>query len=115
MKNLSRILGKYPILSSILLVIVNLLLTVFLISILADGILRYKVGFWIVTPLILLLLLLFFQLLFGYIHSISLINWKGFLTLALFEIINLINLIFLIFNIFCWADLFDGKTEALLP
>jgi hypothetical protein len=93
---------------------VNLLLAFFLISILADGILDYKVGFVLSSPTIILILITF---IFSYLKYFSRQNSEirnATKTIVLI-IIGLMVVSIYSFNMLCWIDFFDGKTNALLP
>lgn len=109
-----RTICKYPILTLTANLVVNLLLTFFLILILADGIIDYKVGFVVNLPIIGLILI---TLIFTCVKYFSRQNSENRNTLKTIVIIILGLLIIFIysFNVFCWIDLFDGKTNALLP
>lgn len=109
-----RTICKYPILTLTVNLVVNLLLTFFLILILADGILDYKVGFAVNLPIIGLIL---FTLIFACVKYFSRQNLEIRNTQKTIVLIILGLLIILIysFNVVCWIDLFDGRTNALLP
>lgn len=93
---------------------VNIALTIILISVLADGLLEYKMGFYVLAPYILgfstfILYFLYNQTMRFKKYLISSLNYSwtiGFI---------FINLIILFFNYICWLDLFDGTTKAMLP
>lgn len=109
-----RALSKYPVLILIINLVLNILLAFFLISILADGILRYKVGFVVSIPIIGLLL---FTLVFLFVkyftsqHS----EIRNTTKTKILIVLGAFILIIFSFNLICWIDLFDGKTNALLP
>ncbi len=109
-----RAFSKYPILTLIINLVINILLAFFLILILVDGILRYKVGFIVNIPTIGLLL---FSFVFAFVKYFSRQHSENRNTSKTIILIVLGAMIFLIysFNLICWIDLFDGKTNALLP
>lgn len=109
-----RTIRKYPILTLIANLVVNLLLSFFLISILADGILDYKVGFVINLPIIGLILITLISTYLKYFSRQNSEIRKAPKTIVLI-IIGLMIILIFSFNILCWIDLFDGKTNALLP
>jgi hypothetical protein len=107
-----KFISKYPILTLILLLVFNVVLTFFLFLVLADGILHYIVGFALNGPL------LFFSLVFFVLTIIKYFNRKNkarFYTIIAFIFLSILNLFFYLFNVIVWIDLFDGKTNALLP
>jgi hypothetical protein len=91
----------------------NIALSFLLILILADGILKYETGFYILLPFITSLTSFVFYFLYiqtkkfkaGIISSLS-YSW----TIAFV----FINLIILILNYSCWIDLFDGTTKLMI-
>ncbi|HYV94359.1 MAG TPA: hypothetical protein VE978_21480 [Chitinophagales bacterium] len=92
----------------------NIALTFLLISVLADGLLDYKTGFYVLAPFI--LGLTFWILYFFYIQTInfkrktiSSLNYSW--TIAFI----FINVIIILFNYLSWIDLFDGTTETMFP
>jgi hypothetical protein len=94
--------------------LVNIALTFILISILADGLLQYKTGFYFLAPFILGFILFIFYFLINQtikfrkrIISSNNYSWTiGFV---------FINILILLFNCYCWIDLFDGTTDTMLP
>ncbi|KXX66698.1 hypothetical protein AVL50_31135 [Flammeovirga sp. SJP92] len=109
-----RTFYKYPILTLTTNLVVNLLLAFFLILIQADGILDYKVGFVVNSPIIgivLITLILTYVKYFGRQNSENRTVQK---TITIF-ILGLMIVLIYSFNMLCWIDLFDGKTNALLP
>lgn len=109
-----KTISKYPILTLTVNLVVNLLLAFFLISILADGILDYEVGFVVNFPIIGLILI---TLIFTYMKYFSRQNSEirnAPKTIVLI-ILGLMIILIYSFNMLCWIDLFDGKTNALLP
>jgi hypothetical protein len=109
-----RAIIKHPILTLMTLLVVNILLAFFLISILADGILRYKIGFIVNTPIVVLILLVLILTFSKYYSRENQDLRKTSISIILI-ILGLLNILFYLFNILCWIDLFDGKTNALLP
>jgi|ERR1043165_2736923 hypothetical protein len=99
---------------SVTMTLVNIVLTYILISILADGLLEYKTGFYVLAPFI----LGFTMFVFYFLHKQTIKFRKRYIgaiecswTIAF----AFINLIILVFNYICWSDLFDGTTEVMLP
>jgi len=93
---------------------VNLLVASLLISILAVGIPDYKVGFAETSPIIGLILITLFYTYPKYFGRQNSENRNATKPIVLFFIWLLVVLIYS-FNMFSWIDLFDGKTNALLP
>lgn len=94
--------------------IFNIGLTILLISILADGIFAYTTGFYILSPFMIGLSMYVFYFLYKQtlkfrLKKIGSQNYSWTLGFVL------LNILILIFNFLCWTDLYDGKTEALLP
>lgn len=94
--------------------LMNFGLTFILISILADGLLSYKSGFYVIAPFIFMLTFVLFSF---SIHQNTMYKRKqiselNFTATILFV---LMNSLILLFNYYCWIDLFDGSTDALLP
>ena len=109
-----RAISKYPILTLITNLVVNILQTFFLILILADEILEYKVGFLVNLPIIGLILITF---IFTYLKYFGRQNYaiRNTIKTIILIILGLLIIFIYSFNFFCWIDLFDGKTNALLP
>ncbi len=108
-----NIIRQFPILVSAFLVPLNVLLMFFLIAILADGILKPKMGFIINSPLILILLVVIFLSIREYFKSQGVI--QNLLKSVFVIFLGLINSILFIMNFLIWIDLFDGRTNAPLP
>ena len=109
-----RTIYKYPILTLTTNLVVNFLLAFFLISILADGIVDYKVGFAINIPIIGLILITLIITYWKYFSRQNSENRNTPKTVILI-ILGLMIMLIYSFNKLCWIDLFDGKTNALLP
>lgn len=97
-----------------MLFVINLFLFFFLIECLIDGIVNYKLGFFIAIP-ILIFLLGFLILMFVEFYKKGRGKDVSGFTIAAFVILGLCNLFFYVHNVIVWLDLFDGKTEFLLP
>ena len=108
-----KTISKYPILILTANLVVNILLAFFLILILADGILEYKVGFVVNIPIVGLILI---TLIFTYLKYFNRQNSEIRNTLKTIVLIILGVMILLIysFNILCWVDLFDGKKKCFI-
>jgi hypothetical protein len=82
-----------------------------LVSIMSDFWIGWKTSFWIDIPILLIYLfavLLIIKSTFGL--------WKkSKIKFAVSTIMILANLFLLHLNYYIWMDLFDGKTNALLP
>lgn len=109
-----KVISKYPIPTSLILMVINLSLAFFLISILMDGIVEYKLGFVINAPIVLLILVAFVLVYVKYFSKKYFHSRRFSITVTLI-ILGLINMLIYLFNVICWIDLFDGKTNALLP
>ena len=107
-------ISKYPIITLITILVINILLAFFLIAILADGILKYKIGFVVNLPIILLILIALILTYSNY-FSRKQTDFRNISTTITLIVLGLIIMVFYTFNVFCWIDLFDGKTNALLP
>jgi len=113
-KYFMNIIGKYPILTLLTLIVINFLLAFFLISILADSVLKYHVGFIVNTPIIIFILYTFILTYWKYFSRKQIDYRNIYTTIALF-VLGSIILFFYAFNLLCWIDLYDGKTNAMLP
>ena len=97
----------------VLLTAVNIGLTMFLLSVLADNFMEYKKAFWVTTPIILGL-----TYFFGKTLSKQIDNRQHQLNSTLFYltiVISIVNVLILALNIYCWVDLFDGTTNTMFP
>lgn len=92
----------------------NIGLTFILISILADGLLEYKTGFYVSAPFIIGFTIYILYFLYSQVTKFrnQIISSSSY---SLGIILAVINIIFLLFNYSCWIDLYDGTTKALLP
>lgn len=102
------------ILICIILTVLNIMLTFLLILILADGLLKYQTGFYILLPFIgistwSLFYLLYIQTKRFKANKIGPTNYSWTIGFVF------INSIILVFNYSCWIDLFDGTTKIMLP
>ena len=109
-----KILSKNPILKLVIAFAINTILIFFLIGILADGILDYKVGFIINTPIILIITYLLISAYIDYFRPKYANLRKPSKSIALI-LVGLLNLSLFTINIIIWIDLFDGNTKAMLP
>lgn len=109
-----NVLRKYPIYTFITLFVVNVFLTVFLISILADGILKYKIGFVVNLPIIVSVPVVMVLTVLEYFRRKDR-NQTKTIHLVIWMIVGWLNLLFYLFNLLLWIDLFDGKTNVMLP
>lgn len=105
---------KHPILTLLTLTVINVLFAPFLISILTDGILKYKTGFLVNTPIVLLIPLILVLTLSKYLSRKNQNLRKTSVSITLIALI-LLNVPLYLFNFLCWIDLIDGRTNALLP
>ncbi|TRX72399.1 hypothetical protein [Carboxylicivirga sp. M1479] len=109
-----KAVSKHPVLTLIINLVLNVLLAYFLISILLGGVLRYEVGFVVNIPMIVLLgyyLVLPYIVYFNGRHP----EIRSTLNTIILIFLGLIVVFVYLFNLFCWIELFDGKTNALLP
>lgn len=108
-----KIIRKFPVLFLFAILVLNVLLASFLILVLSDGIVNYKFAF-ILGALVLVLLL-------GLLVYINVIYFRNGLqkqkrfSIIPFVLLGVVNLQVTIFSVLVWLDLFDGKTDALLP
>lgn len=97
-----------------LLLLANFTLTLIVISILADGLLEYKTGFYVlIAPIIFICLLILFYFYFQTKKFIAKKIGDGIYYISV--ILTFINIVIIILNIMCWIDLFDGRTEVIFP
>ena len=99
---------------SFLTIITNIALGFTLILVLADGILPYKTGFYVLAPILLGLTAFVFHFLYRQtiLRKKELISEFNYICTIIFV---LINAFIFFFNYACWIDLFDGRTNTLLP
>ena len=96
----------------LLLTACNISLTVFLISVLADNLMKYEKAFWVTLPLV----ITFTYLLGKSIHKHSIAkNTNLYLLYVLSIVILILNVLILAINYYCWIDLFDGTTQTMFP
>jgi hypothetical protein len=106
--------GKNSAFAYLSLTLINIGFTFLLIKILADGLLEYTSGFYLLFPLIVglattIIYVSYFQLrehlskMLGRMHLFVLLSF-----IFINMLLSCINLIF-------WIDLFDGRTNMLLP
>jgi cation transport ATPase len=97
----------------VLLTAINIGLTMFLLSVLADNFMEYKKAFWLTIPIILSLTYFFSKTL-----SKQIANRQYQINSTLFYltiVISVVNILILALNIYCWVDLFDGTTNTMFP
>lgn len=105
---------KHPFLTLITILAVNLVLAFFLIAIFVGGIIDYKVGFAVSFPIIVLIII---TLVFTYAKYFSRKNSeiRNIPKTIILILLGILIILIYSFNMLCWIDLFDGKTNALLP
>lgn len=82
----------------------------FLVWIMMDGIIKGKIAFWIFLPITITYAI---TIIYLFRFSIKIIKKKnGEINWIVFDVVNLF---FFILYISIWIDLYDGKTNALLP
>jgi len=95
-----------------ILLIINVLESLFLIAILTDGIVTYKTGFWInaVVMLLIFISFLFINKTYFFQNQIT----KKVICTSILIGLDILNISIYLFNLICLSDLFDGKTKMLL-
>lgn len=93
------------------LTLINLALICLILSVLADNLMDYRAGFFLALPIILTCTFLIGLVAYKHSYASSLNSIQA--TFALLLIIA--NTVFLIINYYCWIDLFDGATNAVMP
>ena len=93
------------------LTLINLVLICFILSVLADNLIGYRAGFYLTLPIIMTCTFLIGLVAYKHSHASSLNSSQA--TFALMLMIT--NTVFLIINYYCWIDLFDGTTNAVMP
>lgn len=108
---LFRFIERNTIIMNVLLFVFGVYFLFLIASILADNWLNWKIAFWIILPIMLIYSLI---LVFIWISTIR-IGKVSIIMFGISLILSIINLITLLISIVIWIDLFDGKTNALLP
>ncbi len=106
-----RFIERNTIVSNVALIILGIIHFFVIVSIMTDNWINYKTAFWIEIPILLTYLFTFLIIL----KSTYRLWGKSKLNFTLTSLLTITNLILLILTIYLWIDLFDGKTNALLP
>lgn len=93
------------------LTLINLVLICFILSVLADNLIGYRAGFYLTLLIIMTCTFAIGFVAYKHSHASSLNSIQA--TFALMLMIA--NTVFLIINYYCWIDLFDGTTNAVMP
>jgi len=109
-----KVISKKPIISSVILILINLLLAIFLIAILMDGIVNSKLGIIITAPFMLAIPAGLTFLFIEYFKQRNIASRNFAKTVALI-LLSLLNILIYLYCVILFIDLFDGKTNALLP
>lgn len=97
----------------VVLTAINIGLTMFLISVLAENFMEYKKAFVVTTPIILGLTYFWGNLIFSFRQIYS--RQSNSVLLYLTIVISIVNVLILALNCYCWIDLFDGTTTTMFP
>ena len=106
--------GKNLVFFSVILILINLLLTFFLIAVLMDGIVNSKLGIIITAPFMLAIPAGLTFLFIEYFKQRNIASGNFAKTVALI-LLSLLNILIYLYNVILFIDLFDGKKNALLP
>ncbi|MGE5106583.1 MAG: hypothetical protein ACM3H8_03505 [Sphingobacteriales bacterium] len=97
----------------VMLTAINIGLTMFLLSVLADNFMEYKKAFWVTTPIILGLTYFFGKTI---LRQMANRQHQSNSTLFYLTIVfSIVNVLILALNFYCWVDLFDGTTKTMFP
>ena len=108
---LKSLIKKNTIFGNVILIVFGIILFFTIVSIMADGWIDLRIAFWILVPLLISYSIILF--LFG---DSTIRLWKSLkIRFAVSFLLVLINLILFALNLYTWIDLFDGRTNALLP
>ncbi|MGQ1948057.1 hypothetical protein ACT3CD_13250 [Geofilum sp. OHC36d9] len=106
-----KIIQRKPIISNAIMILIGIINFFVIVSIMTDNWISWRTTFWVELPL-----LLFYLFVVYLIFKASIGFWEKSKTkLILSTVLLLSNLIILLLNVYCWVDLYDGKTNALLP
>lgn len=106
--------GKNSIFTYISLTLINIGLTFLLIKILADGLLEYKSAFYLLFPLIVGLAITIIYISYFQLRK-HLLKMLGRMYLFVLLSFIFVNTFLLGINLIFWIDLFDERTNMLLP
>ena len=108
---LKSLIKKNTIFGNVILIVFGIILFFTIVLIMADGWIDLRIAFWILVPLLISYSIILF--LFG---DSTIRLWKSLkIRFAVSFLLVLINLILFALNLYTWIDLFDGRTNALLP
>lgn len=106
-----KLIKGNPNISNAIMILIGIIHFFVIVSIMTDNWISWRTAFWIDIPL-----LLFYLYVIYLIVKSAIGFWaKSKIKLILSAVLILSNLVLLLLNIYCWIDLYDGKTNALLP
>lgn len=106
-----KLIERKPIISNTIMIMIGIIHFFVIVSIMTDNWINWRTAFLIEIPL-----LLFYIYIIYFLVKSTFEFWKKSKTkLILSTVLILSNLVLLLLNIYCWTDLYGGKTNALLP
>lgn len=106
--------ARRSVLNTFLFVFINFILVFVLVGILDGSFLDYKMGFYLLSPVI--LGLTFYLGYYFFLQTKRIVKRKiGWLNYSWTLAFVIPNMVLLFFNYLLWLDLFDGTTDTILP